>query len=682
MGSENWSCKHCSKQSQNISGLEKHLKSSHWCDVCDEEFSDKDQMIVHLKNHIQSLLSLQIDENKAITKSNLQTLNKNNPQHLEQGFYHPTIRQPDRDWRKEKFVGGVSILKSKNKKPKTQYYIYKEKGKIKKVVKTVFKPKAKEESKRGQHSVEDELSCNLDDLLKTFEVEESEKKDTHYTPEQDPLMLEIQDSSSEASVDEKLPHQEDDGPPTEPSIDEKLPNQEYDGPPTEASIDEKLPIQEDNGLPTIFEGQFLHKNPKDEVSTKSKISNRHPKKRKASKETLKNIIPDKKSKCLVCNTQFLTFGKLLWHITNKHFKSEMNNIITAKYPGFWRSEKLKESKEHVCLDCGHRMLTRAELHRHLGVDHNLLWDIYLKAVQSCKKTTASSTTQPKSDSSSASQDSFPKQTREYMKGRKSKQELKQKIVHTTGSHSEIILTRNGDKMFSSFYKDLKLSLIPDENPYSKKFIFGGKARISTDIYPSTDRSSLLETIATNVASSLQEPYCSVCQLLLEPEARAKLGETATKSLEKVPAQSSVWIPTGAAGTSLISPLLVCRRCKLCVHKHCYNDAIENPDDWTCDGCSEKNIDPNCAICLQPSGTLRLTTGNKLVHVTCAMLVPEVRFTGSRVVDVSGLPTKRSSVECLVCGETGRPIVHCQASRDCKVLKSQFCKCQKRIRSSC
>ena len=99
MGSENWSCKHCSKQSQNISGLEKHLKSSHWCDVCDEEFSDKDQMILHLKNHIQSLLSLQIDENKSTTKSNLQTLNKNNPQHLEQGFYHPTIRQPDRDWR-------------------------------------------------------------------------------------------------------------------------------------------------------------------------------------------------------------------------------------------------------------------------------------------------------------------------------------------------------------------------------------------------------------------------------------------------------------------------------------------------------------------------------------------------------------------------------------------------------
>ena len=90
-----------------------------------------------------------------------------------------------------------------NKKSNTQYYIFKEKGKIKKVVRTVFKPNENhhqnldkreeleetvgdeekeepnyqfddfEETKdMEESSVDDELSCNLDDLLRSFEEEE------------------------------------------------------------------------------------------------------------------------------------------------------------------------------------------------------------------------------------------------------------------------------------------------------------------------------------------------------------------------------------------------------------------------------------------------------------------------------------------------------------------------------
>ena len=244
----------------------------------------------------------------------------------------------------------------------------------------------------------------------------------------------------------------------------------------------------------------------------------------------------KKTKCLLCEMELVDFRQLLWHITNKHFKSEMNNIITEKYPGFWRSEKMKENKEHVCEDCGHRMRTRGQLQNHFGVTHNLLWDVYLKKVQSSKK----NVTPPN--------DSFAEQTRNISKKKKSKQDQN---FDKTSQKPPV------EGKLTSFYKDSKLLLIPDENPYSKKFIFGSKKKSVSLSSPNTDVSdklSLLQTIATNVGSSLHEPYCSICQILLEPASRAKLGETQTRSQEKVPDQSSVWIPSvGAQSKVSIMP---------------------------------------------------------------------------------------------------------------------------------
>ena len=136
--------------------MEKHIKSYHFCDICNEEFPLK-AFVLHLKDHINSMKPEQ-----QLTHKKKTTLNK--------GFYHPTIRLPDAD-RNISGEGGISILKPTSKLS-TKYYIYKEKGQVKKVIKTIFKPKAKKEP----ISVGDELSCNLDDLLKTFEVEETEEK--------------------------------------------------------------------------------------------------------------------------------------------------------------------------------------------------------------------------------------------------------------------------------------------------------------------------------------------------------------------------------------------------------------------------------------------------------------------------------------------------------------------------
>lgn len=104
---------------------------------------------------------------------------------------------------------------------------------------------------------------------------------------------------------------------------------------------------------------------------------------------------------------------------------------------------------------------------------------------------------------------------------------------------------------------------------------------------------------------------------------------------------------------------------MCVHKHCYNDNIGKAEDWTCDKCQEPG-DSHCVICAGAEGALRKTTDGKLAHVVCARLVPEVVINSDYLIDTSQVPRKRNIVECVICGDTGAPVVHCHATRECQV----------------
>ena len=112
---------------------------------------------------------------QSLKKPTLNVQNKKQGQQkvLSKGFYHPAIKQPD-GFEEQQNKKKVSVFSSgsgtSNTKPKTQYYIYKEKGQVKKVIKTVFKPKPS----KDKSTVRDELSSNLDDLLRTFEAEDPE----------------------------------------------------------------------------------------------------------------------------------------------------------------------------------------------------------------------------------------------------------------------------------------------------------------------------------------------------------------------------------------------------------------------------------------------------------------------------------------------------------------------------
>ena len=141
------------------------MKECHLCEFCDEQYPEKEKLILHLKSHLIGS-SFGLKQTK-IPNLSVQSKTPGHHRFLRKGFYHPTIKQADSFV--EKKAKQLSVFKTGTSKSKTQYYIYKEKGQVKKVIKTVFKPKVPREK-----SVRDELSSNLDDLLKTFEDEDEE----------------------------------------------------------------------------------------------------------------------------------------------------------------------------------------------------------------------------------------------------------------------------------------------------------------------------------------------------------------------------------------------------------------------------------------------------------------------------------------------------------------------------
>ena len=148
------------------------MKECHLCEFCDQQYPEKEKLILHLKSH---LMRSSLAAKQSLKKPNLNVQSKTQGQQkfLRKGFYHPAIKQPDR-FEEQQNSKRMSVFKSgigaSNTKPKTQYYIYKEKGQVKRVIKTVFKPKPSKE----KSTVRDELSSNLDDLLRTFEDEDPE----------------------------------------------------------------------------------------------------------------------------------------------------------------------------------------------------------------------------------------------------------------------------------------------------------------------------------------------------------------------------------------------------------------------------------------------------------------------------------------------------------------------------
>ena len=219
------------------------------------------------------------------------------------------------------------------------------------------------------------------------------------------------------------------------------------------------------------------------------------------------------------------------------------------------------------------------------------------------------------------------------------------------------------------FVDVKLARIPDQNPYAKKAQSFRRKRENVEEVTI----DLNEEIEENMRKSLQEPYCNVCEVLLERSN--PVGKVPVDSLRRIPEQSVVWVPQrikptvnvseNICQTFLVSRLLVCSSCKVCVHEACYQTHCD--DLWLCDRCIHiANPDVktvSCYLCSGTKGALKKAPNDQFYHIRCAILIPEL--SREPEVDLSLVSTRRWNVSCLICDQVGKaPAVHCMASKEC------------------
>lgn len=71
----------------------------------------------------------------------------------------------------------------------------------------------------------------------------------------------------------------------------------------------------------------------------------------------------------------------------------------------------------------------------------------------------------------------------------------------------------------------------------------------------------------------------------------------------------------------------------------------NRDNWKCDRCLKNDEHAACCLCPLRGGPLKPTTCNQWVHLTCALILPNIKIEfdyNMQPVDISGIQAFRSS----------------------------------------
>ncbi|EMR11565.1 hypothetical protein PNEG_00009 [Pneumocystis murina B123] len=117
-----------------------------------------------------------------------------------------------------------------------------------------------------------------------------------------------------------------------------------------------------------------------------------------------------------------------------------------------------------------------------------------------------------------------------------------------------------------------------------------------------------------------------------------------------------------------SILYTCKTCELMVHKTCYGISYVDPNSWICDMCiNDKtpmvSTNYQCVLCSVhdcPSlnsnsffrEALKQTSGNNWAHVTCAIWIPELKFTDSSTLQpiegIGAISLSRWQQVCFIC----------------------------------
>ncbi|KAF7491569.1 putative lysine-specific demethylase 4B [Sarcoptes scabiei] len=179
-----------------------------------------------------------------------------------------------------------------------------------------------------------------------------------------------------------------------------------------------------------------------------------------------------------------------------------------------------------------------------------------------------------------------------------------------------------------------------------------------------------DEIKLNYYTSLIEPFCSICTIFRMFEIHRDLTKLSLNL--KLPNCSQVLIPKSliqmkskepTTNHNLItnnnnrinnrSSLLICIKCKLCVHSCCYgvNDETINDSEWKCDRCLAENYEAACCLCPMRGGALKSTTCNQWVHLTCALVIPNIKIeneTTMQPIDISNIQAFLESNRAICC----------------------------------
>ena len=116
------------------------------------------------------------------------------------------------------------------------------------------------------------------------------------------------------------------------------------------------------------------------------------------------------------------------------------------------------------------------------------------------------------------------------------------------------------------------------------------------------------------------------------------------------------------GTVFIdNEILICEKCNVPVHQHCYGVSVIPENEWYCKAC-EAGLDPACLQCELCSNTgsiyVRTQEEGKWVHPLCSNWIPEVYTNENYNNNLEGLDKKRYKLKCLLCDKKGACVQCC------------------------
>ncbi|GMS91057.1 hypothetical protein PENTCL1PPCAC_13232, partial [Pristionchus entomophagus] len=117
------------------------------------------------------------------------------------------------------------------------------------------------------------------------------------------------------------------------------------------------------------------------------------------------------------------------------------------------------------------------------------------------------------------------------------------------------------------------------------------------------------------------------------------------------------------------PMIFCDGCNICLHLTCYGLTEVPEGHWECDMCRAVGFTRHdrlkCSLCPNTGGAMKeVEGGDKWVHVSCAMWIPEIKFTYTKagrevVAGLEPIHDQRWQLKCSICDLRTGACIQCE-----------------------